>query len=55
VALGQELDYDTVVFSMSVPQTLTVAAVALVAGVLASILPGRRAARSAPVDALADS
>jgi putative ABC transport system permease protein len=55
VALGQELDYQTVVFSMSGSQTLTVAAVALVAGVLASILPGRRAARSAPVDALADA
>jgi putative ABC transport system permease protein len=55
VALGQELDYQTVVFSMSASQTLTVAAVALVAGVLASILPGRRAARSAPVDALADA
>ncbi len=54
VALSRELDYRTVVFSMSVPQTVAVAAVALVAGILASVLPGHRAARAAPVQALAD-
>jgi putative ABC transport system permease protein len=40
---------------MSVPQTVLVGAVAIVAGVLASILPGRRAARSAPIEALAEA
>jgi putative ABC transport system permease protein len=54
-ALGRELDYPTVVFSMSASQTAIVALVAIVAGVLASILPGRRAAKSAPVEALADA
>ncbi|QDP94780.1 FtsX-like permease family protein [Microlunatus elymi] len=54
-ALGSELDYTTTYFSMSLGQTLAVAGVAIVAGVLASVLPARRAARSAPVDALAET
>ncbi|WP_195908985.1 ABC transporter permease [Microlunatus sp. Gsoil 973] len=54
-AIGRELQYPTVVFAMSVPQTVLVGAVAIVAGVLASILPGRRAARSAPIEALAEA
>ncbi|GAB3918959.1 membrane protein [Microlunatus endophyticus] len=54
-AVGTELDYPTVVFAMSAPQTILVGIVAVIAGVLASILPGRRAARSAPIEALADA
>jgi putative ABC transport system permease protein len=42
-------------FDVSVPQTLLVVAIALAAGVVASILPARRAARSAPTEALADA
>jgi len=52
-AVSGEVNFRTVVFSVSVPQTLAVAAVAVIAGVLASVLPGRRAARAAPVEALA--
>ena len=53
-AVSGELNFRTVVFSVSVPQTLAVAAVAVAAGVLASVLPGRRAARAVPVEALAE-
>jgi putative ABC transport system permease protein len=51
-AVSAELSFRTVVFAMSMPQTLGVAAVTVVAGVLASVLPGRRAARAAPIEAL---
>jgi putative ABC transport system permease protein len=54
-AIGSELDYQTTVFSMSGMQTAVVAAIAIVAGVLASVLPARRAARATPVSALAES
>jgi putative ABC transport system permease protein len=54
-AISGELNFQTVVFAMSAPQTVIVAAVAIVAGIVASILPGRRAARSVPVEALAES
>lgn len=54
-ALGSELDYDTTVFSMSAPQTAAVAAVAIIAGMLASVLPARRAALATPVSALVES
>jgi putative ABC transport system permease protein len=53
-AISGELKFQTVTFAMSTPQTLIVAAVAIVAGVAASILHGRRAARSVPVEALAE-
>lgn len=53
-AISGELNFQTVTFAMSAPQTLLVAAVAIIAGVAASILPGRRAARSVPVEALAE-
>ncbi|ONI84465.1 hypothetical protein ALI144C_15040 [Actinosynnema sp. ALI-1.44] len=52
-AVSKELNFTTVTFSMSSPQTAVVAIVAIVAGVISSVLPGRRAARSAPVTALA--
>nr|WP_221381583.1 ABC transporter permease [Actinoplanes polyasparticus] len=53
-AVSGQLNLENVRFSMSVPQTLTVAAVAVGAGILASVLPGRRAARATPVEALAE-
>jgi putative ABC transport system permease protein len=40
-AVSGELNFETVSFAMSVPQALTVAAVAVLAGVAASILPSR--------------
>ena len=40
--------------AVSVPQTLLVIGVALAAGLLASVLPGRRAARTDPAAVLAD-
>ncbi|MBO0812135.1 MAG: FtsX-like permease family protein [Microlunatus sp.] len=54
-AIGRQLDYPNVVLAMSAPQTVVVGLVAIIAGVLASILPGRRAAKSAPIDALAEA
>ncbi|HEY9292019.1 MAG TPA: FtsX-like permease family protein [Microlunatus sp.] len=54
-AVGSELEYTTTYFSMSVEQTVAVALIAVIAGVLASVLPGRRAARATPVDALAET
>lgn len=54
-AIATQLDFPTVVFAMSAPQTVLVGVVAIVAGVLASILPGRRAAMSAPIEALAEA
>ena len=41
-------------FAVSASQTTLVVAVAVVAGPLASVLPGRRAARARPVEDLAD-
>ncbi|MEV4087815.1 ABC transporter permease, partial [Nonomuraea fuscirosea] len=54
-AVSGELNLENIQFAMSVPQTLGVTAVAVVAGVLASVLPGRRAARATPVAALAET
>ncbi|MEU8360474.1 FtsX-like permease family protein [Nonomuraea sp. NPDC048882] len=54
-AVGAELNMENIQFSMSVPQTLGITAVAVVAGILASVLPGRRAAQATPVDALAET
>jgi putative ABC transport system permease protein len=53
-AISGELKFATVSLSVSVPQTLTVAVVAIVAGMVASVIPGRRAARAIPVEALAE-
>ena len=53
-SIAAQLDFPTVVFAMSAPQTVLVGLVAIVAGVLASILPGRRAATAAPIEALAE-
>ncbi|MGP4100468.1 ABC transporter permease [Nonomuraea sp. KM90] len=54
-AVSGQLNLENIQFAMSVPQTLGVTVVAAVAGVLASVLPGRRAARATPVDALAET
>jgi putative ABC transport system permease protein len=54
-AISGQLNFETVRFAVSVPQTLGVTVVAVVAGVLASVLPGRRAVRATPVDALAET
>jgi putative ABC transport system permease protein len=51
-AVSGELNMENVRFAMPVSQTLGVTVVAVVAGVLASVLPGRRAVRATPVDAL---
>jgi putative ABC transport system permease protein len=54
-AVSGQLNMENIQFAVSVPQTLGVTVVAAVAGVLASVLPGRRAARATPVDALAET
>ena len=54
-AVSGELSFENLRFATSVPQTLGVTVVAVVAGVLASVLPGRRAVRATPVDALAET
>jgi putative ABC transport system permease protein len=42
------------VFTVDLPQTTAMVGVAVVAAALASVLPGRRAAKAAPTEALAD-
>ena len=54
-AVSAQLNLENIQFAMSAPQTLAVTVVAVAAGVLASVLPGRRAARSTPVEALAET
>jgi putative ABC transport system permease protein len=44
----------TAQFALNWPQTLGLLAVLVVAAVLASLLPGRRAAKASPVEALAE-
>ncbi|MCE7006321.1 FtsX-like permease family protein [Kibdelosporangium philippinense] len=51
-AISRELNFSTVSFAISLPQTVIVAAVAVIAGMIASVLPGRKAARATPVTAL---
>jgi putative ABC transport system permease protein len=55
LSLSTELNFPRVVLTVSAWQTATVVLVAIIAGVLASILPGRRAAAAAPVEALAET
>jgi putative ABC transport system permease protein len=54
-AVSDYLNLENIRFAISVPQTLGVTVVAVVAGVIASVLPGRRAGRATPVDALAET
>ena len=42
-------------FAISASQTAVVVTVAVIAAALASVLPGRRAARARPVEALAEA
>jgi putative ABC transport system permease protein len=53
-ATGKAAGFDSVTFAVDVPQTLGMIAIAVVAAALASVLPGRRAAKAAPTEALAD-
>jgi len=53
-ALLQESDMDELHFAISAPQTLGVVVAAVIAGVLASVLPGRRAAQASPTAVLAE-
>jgi putative ABC transport system permease protein len=46
--------FDKAIFAVDVPQTLAMIAIAMAAAALASVLPGRRAAKAAPTEALAD-
>jgi putative ABC transport system permease protein len=55
LSLSTELNFPRVVLTVSPWQTATVVLVAIIAGVLASIVPGRRAAAAAPVEALAET
>ena len=53
-AMAAEGGFAEIRFSVSGIQTAVVIAVAVIAGALASVLPGRRAARARPVEALAE-
>ncbi len=54
-AMASEGGFAEIRFAVSGVQTAVVVAVAVVAGALASVLPGRRAARARPVEALAEA
>lgn len=54
-ALIHQLGREAVLFTMDWPLTLATVAATVVAGALASVLPGRRAARAAPTQALAEA
>lgn len=54
LAITRQSGLGSAEFAMSATRTLTVVAVAVLAGALASALPARRAARATPVEALAD-
>lgn len=54
-AMAAEGGFAEIRFAVSGGQTAVVVAVAVVAGALASVLPGRRAARARPVEALAEA
>jgi putative ABC transport system permease protein len=53
-ATAKAARFDTITFAVDVPQTLGMIVIALAAAALASVLPGRRAAKAAPTEALAD-
>ena len=52
-AMAAEGGFDELRFAVDAGQTVVVVSVAVVAGALASVLPGHRAARARPVEALA--
>jgi putative ABC transport system permease protein len=53
-ALGRSGGFESVRFAVDVPTTVGMVLVAVAAAALASVLPGRRAAKASPVEALAD-
>lgn len=53
-SIGPAMRVERVIFAVDVPQTLGMLAIAVLAAVLASVGPGRRAAKAAPTEALAD-
>ena len=53
-ALGRSGGFDSVRFAVDVPTTTAMVGVAVLAAALASVLPGRRAAKAVPTEALAD-
>lgn len=53
-SLARSTDLGDVRFAVDVPQTLAMVAVAVVAAALASVLPGRKAAKASPTEALAE-
>ncbi len=53
-ALGRSGGFDGVRFGVDLPTTAGMVGVAVLAAALASVLPGRRAAKAAPTEALAD-
>jgi putative ABC transport system permease protein len=53
-SLARSNGFPGLVFTVDLPQTTAMVGVAVVAAALASVLPGRRAAKAAPTEALAD-
>ncbi|MCB0911985.1 MAG: ABC transporter permease [Propionibacteriaceae bacterium] len=53
-SLGRTSGFDSIRFAVDLPMTTGMVAVAVLAAALASVLPGRRAAKAAPTEALAD-
>ena len=53
-SLGRSAEIEDIRFTVDLTQTLGMLALAVVAAALASVLPGRRAAKAAPTEALAD-
>jgi putative ABC transport system permease protein len=53
-ALGRSGGFDSVRFAVDLPTTAGMVGIAVLAAALASVLPGRRAAKAAPTEALAD-
>lgn len=53
-SLGRSASVGEIRFAVDVPATLAMLGVAVVAAALASVLPGRRAAKAAPTEALAE-
>jgi putative ABC transport system permease protein len=53
-SLARAARFPDIVYAVDLPQTVAMVLVAVVAAALASVLPGRRAAKAAPTEALAD-
>jgi len=53
-AVGRSSGLDDVRFAVDLPSTVGMVVIAVLAAALASLLPGRRAAKAAPTEALAD-